>query len=923
MGKGSGRRDTGGPEDEPHLVAEADHVAGALDTVHDERTAGCRERRVRQPEPEGLVVRGVRVPAPRRHVDEVALAPCGRVGELERARRRLDRRVVERDVAEGADRLDGHPGRDPDRLADVPAPEHGTTRRGDAGLRALRRHRVGDAVDDRARRLPGGAAHLRDHHVRRHAGVRPGVGGRVDHAHHVGARVGGAGVGGDRRGAHARRAELPGSAAHAASPAVDHARAEVGLAARAGGPVALAEAAVAGRHTGARPAGDGGVEAADRAQDAAVAAVRRIGGDVGTDPEADAPRRAAGRHAPSRVARLPAGAGPPARAAVVAVAVEVDLAAVGSRPVAVAEARGTDQAAARPVRARRRAVRPRGAPVAARTAVQHVTRDVHLAAVRGVAVTVGEVEVAAPHPAAPGVARRGRVRGCHTLVAAAPAVRDRRRLVHAGPAAHRPAQRAEARAAPEGAHGTPRAGVAAHAAVAVVRSRVDAQPRAAGHPRGAHVPHRAAVPHVAHEVDLAAVGGVAVDVCEARVAADAAGTGDAGRATVHHGGRAGIPHRAAVPHVAHEVDLAAVAHVAVDVGEAGHAGVHADARRARGHGVGARRAGVVAAAAVRDRARHVHAGARALGHPGGAVTLAAARAATVARAAVVPAEATVHAAGLQVGAPAHAARLAERARRGAHVGRDDDVRGGRASVRDRPRHAQASEHGRAGRTARLGRRVGAQMGARLVRDARRPAVGRGHHLDVRHGHHPCVGDDGDAGPLPGARVREALLARPAARGAARLARPVDAGERATARDRAGAARVDRGRHARVRHQDRGDAHAAAAHVAGAADVVAPTAVGAVGRGVDTRGAAHHAGRRAGRGRVGQRGEHVDRDGRLYRRIGGVGVVGARILVAEVSVPAAHRDKREGGKSASTDQTCGRSHCRTSLEMARSDAPSRR
>jgi len=134
---------------------------------------------------------------------------------------------------------------------------------------------------------------------------------------------------------------------------------------------------------------------------------------------------------------------------------------------------------------------------------------------------------------------------------------------------------------------------AAHHA-AVRRGAGTAGARRAARARGAAP---AAVAGAGVGVHLAAVGLHAVAVGEARVArGDAAGPRDAGGDAVAD--RAGGPAGAAVRRVAGDVELAAVGGVAVAVGEARVAGEAAGARGAGRRGVGARRTHGAARAAV-------------------------------------------------------------------------------------------------------------------------------------------------------------------------------------------------------------------------------------------------------------------------------------------------------------------------------------
>ncbi len=813
----------------------------ALDAVDQEaRTRELVQGRVLPPVVVGLVV-GLRgVVAPRGHVERHAGGPRGGVGEPhgerggrpDRGERDGERRdpgqVLGGDVRLAADadavRRGARPedracgeevaalvadGRDGRRQTERDAPGAGARRAGDRhdpGVRDVGDARVVARVGD--------------------AGVgRAAVGGpHVGHADVRGPGVGHAGVDGGRAGAHTRRAGLPGGARTPARAAVGGVGQRVGARAAAeglaggagagardarlaGGAAVAARAAVGGRGDRRLAPADRGVavgEAGAAGEDAgrgaarrghvelrvarvvAAAAVVRVGVQVDAAAVAGERRRGAGRDAAAgAVARLAGRARPPARAAVSVAGVNVDLAPVGGVAVAVLEARGAAEAAARVVAARRDAVGAGRAGVAAAAAVTRVGVEVDLAAVRGVAVAVVVAERAVAHRARAGAADRARVGERRAGVAASAAVEDAGVRVGAGAAALRPGDGADPRAAPEHAHVAPRAGAAARAAVGALGLGVDAAAAAAVRAGGADVALPAAVVAVGVGVDLAAVGRDAVEIEEAHRAAHHAAAVDAAAGAVRDGHPAGVVLAAAVGGVGARVDLAAVGdgvrEVAVDVDEVRRAGVHAAAARAGDRGVGLRRAGVAAAAAVRDGVARVDADrdAGALGGPGGAVEHAARRRAAGAGGAGRDAAPAVEVVLLQVEAAVRAARLPDDA---GGAGVDADV--GHAGVGGRVLGAGApgvrAAHAAAGVVGR------AEGRAVLVHHAGRAGVGG-------------AGVDDAAAPLAGARVGFADLAH-AARVAVEGA-PRDADAVGRPRREAGAAGVGAGR-GRVGRDDR-------------------------------------------------------------------------------------------------------------------------
>jgi hypothetical protein len=789
----SGGGDAARAEDHAELVPVSEHLAAAVAAVLDEPPARRHEV---EPVPVAEPLEVGAAEAPSREVDRHAVLPGEGVGEHER---RAAGAVVQRNRRAGEglrDRLhDGARGEADVLGVDDPPGD----RPGRAGAAARRvgagRHLVLDAARDRAGRADRHAV-ADDDHV---GAAVDGPGARVH------ARVGGAGVDGGRAEAHPCRAGLPGGARAPAAAAVRRVglRVDAGAAAEratrgagagagdarlAGAAAVAAGAAVrrgrsahlapvpqvavavggagrAGVGAGARAAGRRHVDAG-RAGEAGAAAPAVV--DVRPRVDAAVPAgRPGGRaveNAPAAVAALTGLAGPAAAAAVVAVRVDVRLAAVRRVGVAAAEPRGADEPAAIEA-AGRRAVRPGGAGVAARPAVARVVGGVDLAAVGAVAVAVAEASVAAPHGARAGLARGVGVGGRRAGVPAAAAVLRRGGLVHAGAAAHRPGDRAEAGAAPEDADRAPGAGGAAAAAVGAVRLEVDARAAAAGRPRGAVVAACAAVVAVGGRVDLAPVGAQAVEVDEARRAGHDAAAAQALRPSVGDGGRADRSRRAAVGQAGVEVDLAPVRRVAVDVGEAVRAGEAAGVARAGHQGVRTHRAGVAAAAAVHLAGHEVDAGAGALGQPRGAVEDAACRLAAVARAADVAANAAVGVVRLEVDAGAVAVRLAADGAPHGHVHhRHDHVSRGGAGVGRGALDAQAAELRAAGGATHLRAGVGARRRAVPVRDAVGAVVHR-RRLDVDRREDSGVARD--AVPDPGTGTDLAGLALRARRHALR------------------------------------------------------------------------------------------------------------------------------------------------------------
>ncbi len=558
-------------------------------------------------------------------------------------------------------------------------------------------------------------------------------------------------AGADAAGAgHAARHRVGAGRAGVGAGAAVHGVAPEGhLAAVGGQGVAVPEAGVAGGAAGAVRARRIDVRQVERAARAAAdvaagAAVGDLGLDVDADRAAGGATTRAGEVAAARIADRARAARPTAGAAVAGGA-EVGLAAVRRVAVAVVEARvaGRDLAGARdadPVGVLERAGRT------ARAAVVAVAREVDLAAVRPVAVAVGEARQAVV-PAGPSGAHRRRVGAGRAGGAARAAVHGVGLEVRAGGAAHRLPRGARRRAGPALAGLTRCAGPAAgaavggtvqvrlaavrHVAVAVVEATDavrdaagarDADPVGVGERAGRAA--RAAVVGAARQVDLAAVRPVAVAVGEARVAEHLAGADDAGRdrvradradgsagaAVVHVGrerraggpadrltrgagrgagtvradlaGRAGVAAAAAVGGAV-EVRLAAVDHLAVAVDEPTDAARDAaGAGHAGGVGVG-ERADDAAPAAVRDVALHVDAGRRR--GAGGAVEL--------------PGRA--HGAVRAAGPVAGSVRLAGRAA------------GARRAARDAPAAvARLRPEGRRAEVGRAGHRVRRQLGIR-------------------------------------------------------------------------------------------------------------------------------------------------------------------------------------------------------------------
>ncbi len=337
-----------------------------------------------------------------------------------------------------------------------------------------------------------------------------------------------------------------------------------------------------------------------------------------------------------------------------------------------------------------------------------------------------------------------------------------------------------------------------------------------------------------------------------RVAHLAAGAGVAAGPAVDVGHRRGL---AAVRGVAVAVGVRGVAREAARVGHAGRVrvGAHgAGARDAGGRGARAahagvaRRAAVVARAAVVDVGVRVEAGGAAGGQARGAHQPAHARDARLAARAHAPAVPAVGRVAVGVGARTAAGRA-----------------GGVA-----PRGADAADAGVARATVVAAR---AAVGAVAVRvhaggTARRLARGTDEATRARDARLP--GRAGVAARAAVVHVGGEVAARRAAEGRRRrAARPV---VDRLLHVRGGHLRVGRARVGRRR-----DALGAAAHRPRGAGVVAAAAVGPVGRGVDAGRPAHHAGRRAGRAVV---------DDRLLRVNGGRGVGGAVVAGRGVGDP---------------------------------------
>lgn len=383
---------------------------------------------------------------------------------------------------------------------------------------------------------------------------------RDAHADAVAERLaGGAGV-----GARARDAALARRTRPAAGAAVGVVRPGVGLAAVREAPVTVAEVLVADGAAGGAVAESRRVGVAVEAGPAAGAAVRDVV-QRRADPVAGAHAGLAvrDRGAGSADAGLAGGAAEAAAPAVQGVVLGVDLAAVGLRVVAVAEARVADRVAGA-VAAGRHAVGAGRADAVAGAAVgdRRAVVQLRLAAVRRVPVAVAGVGVAQAHRADGVDAHRAGV-----LVvagaAAATAVVGRALQVDALVAAQGPASRAGAGARAADADLAAGADAVADAAVVTVRLRV------------------------------------AADAAARRLALGAA-RGALARAAHLLAGAPGA-RRAAVERVGHQVHLAAVAVVAVEVREARRTRAHpAHPRRARRRGVGGVRADAVAGAAVHE-----------------------------------------------------------------------------------------------------------------------------------------------------------------------------------------------------------------------------------------------------------------------------------------------------------------------------------